>query len=207
MCTSVNFVVEFRVVIVCLQEKIAVLDALTLTKKFGITSTFSGQDFETSRPMKHAQTLKFRFFHVEKKVPSWSNHYQFLSVLILFTTANKSTIVDCCRKFHWLHATTASAASNHKQFIPKQNLAQGIVESISFKLAYINRLTVGATLVFINNNVCRYRLFSSSWTKFKSRVSRFPLACVCWSQGKHIMSLILRSSTYKPTIAARLELP
>lgn len=31
----------FRVMVVCLQEKIAVLDALSLSKKFGITSEFN----------------------------------------------------------------------------------------------------------------------------------------------------------------------
>ena len=35
-----------RVVIVCLQEKIAGLDAFTLTKKFGITSKFDSTSSE-----------------------------------------------------------------------------------------------------------------------------------------------------------------
>ena len=40
-CTSNKLhVIKFRVVVVCLQEKIAVLDAFNLTKKFGITSKF-----------------------------------------------------------------------------------------------------------------------------------------------------------------------
>jgi hypothetical protein len=36
----------YRVVIVCLQEKIAGLDAFTLTKKFGITSKFDSTSSE-----------------------------------------------------------------------------------------------------------------------------------------------------------------